>query len=205
MKWLAVFVVRLSPRDGNLHQFTVCQKSEGVPRWKCNSTVPKGGWNFLLHMWLECVCSLQRGIWPLKTDRLLHHQPPAARATLRLLKALCCDCSEASSLVPHLLSLPSNLCQPKAPGSTPVLIFSWPSGFLVYLASDEQLPLSNSSLNLAQPGPPTQLNCDMIRGQTLAPAVCVESWPHFLTPLWWNAGSFLIYAKTSKTKQCGTT
>lgn len=107
MKWLAVFVVRLSPRDGNLHQYTVCQKSEGVPRWKCNSTVPKGGWNFLLHMWLECVCSLQRGIWPLKTDRLLHHQPPAARATLRLLKALCCDCSEASSLVPHLLSLPA--------------------------------------------------------------------------------------------------
>lgn len=72
MKWLAVFVVRLSPRDDNLYQFTVCQKSDGVPRWKCNSTVPKGGWNFLLHMWLECVCRLQRGIWPLKTDRLLH-------------------------------------------------------------------------------------------------------------------------------------
>lgn len=65
------------------------------------------------------------------------------------------DCSEASSFGPHLLSLLPNLYQLRALGSSPVLVLSWPSGFLVYLASNEQLFLSNSSLNLAKLVPPT--------------------------------------------------
>lgn len=86
--------------------------------------------------------------------RLLHH-PPADWATLCLPKAICCDGSEASSLLPHLLSLLSCLCQLRTNWLySSILILSWPSGFLVYLACDEPFSPLNPSLNFAQPVPP---------------------------------------------------
>lgn len=79
--------------------------------------------------------------------------PAADAAGLHLHKAACHHCSEPVCLLPpYLPSLLSVLRQLGAPGSTPQFWYTpWPSGLLVYLASEEQLLLSNSSLNLAQP------------------------------------------------------
>lgn len=96
---------------------------------------------------------------------------------------VCGDCPEAPSLVSHhSLSYPvsasSELLAPLL-----ILILSWSSGLFIYLACDEQLSLSNSSLNLAQPVPPAPT--EPRHSQKSNPASCtVWSLGHILYVSW---------------------
>lgn len=108
-----------------------------------------------LHMRLQCVCGLE--IWPSQPASLFPTMDRAPEAAgLPLPKSAGPLCSEACSHLPYLPSPLSRLCWLRAPGSTPPFwCLPWHSGLLLYLASEKQLSLSNSSLNLDQPLPPT--------------------------------------------------
>lgn len=70
------------------------------------------------HVTLICVLLREREP-AFSSDSFLHYYAPADTATLHLPKTICYDCSEAFSLVPHLLSLLFSLCQLRASGSIP--------------------------------------------------------------------------------------
>lgn len=96
------------------------------------------------------MCSLERGIRPWETARLSCTPPTRGLSHT----AFAVTVQRPPHLFPTTLSPILSLPAQSSWLHSSVLILSWSSGLFIYLACDEQLSLSNSSLNLAQPVPP---------------------------------------------------
>ena len=125
----------------------------------------------LFHIWLQCVCCLQTGIWPSQPASLfLTSYLPADAALLHSPKTACCHCSEACWLIPYLPSLIQSLLTRSFQIHYSILIYSWAfwafsplSIWGITFPIELQLELGLFFL--------PYLSCDIVGNETLAPAV----------------------------------